>query len=289
MFINTMYKKMDTVILKHPREAFINQQFLNEDAIKCNYLQIPNFELAVEEYELFLEKLSNHVENIYFLSQNENVSIDSIYAHDPVKFTPTGAIILKSGKEIRASEAIEYKKFLSNKGIPIIGELVGDARCDGGDIVWIDMKTVAIGRGYRTNDEAIRQLKIILKPFVEEIKIVQLPHDLGEDNCLHLMSFLSIIDERKAVVYSRLMPVELRQYLINEQFELFEVSDEEYETLGCNVLAIGPSKCMIVEGNPEITAKLKNHGIEVITYKGNEISVKGTGGPTCLTSPVIRK
>ena len=214
--------------------------------------------------------------------------MDSIYAHDPVKFTAEGAIILKSGKKLRQPEAAVYKEFLKTKGIPILGELTGDAVADGGDLVWLDDQTLVVGRGYRTNDEAIRQLKDLTTHLVDEFIVVQLPHDQGEDECLHLMSFISMVDEDLAVVHSRLMPVFSRQMLIERGIQLIEVPEEEYHTLGCNVLALAPRVCMMVSGNENTKQQLENAGVKVYEYKGNEISVKGTGGPTCLTSPVIR-
>ncbi|GEK35489.1 dimethylarginine dimethylaminohydrolase family protein [Kurthia sibirica] len=289
MYINTMYKKLDQVIVKHPKDAFINQQHLQENWEKYFYLAEPNFDEAVKEFDHFIALLKNEVREILYLKADTSVGLDSIYAHDPVKFTPNGAIILKSGKIARQSEAIAYKKFLQDNNIAIIGELTGDAVCDGGDIVWLNDQTIAIGRSYRTNDEAIRQLTEIVSPMVDEVKVIQLPHDLGEDACLHLMSFISIVDKDLAVVYSRLMPVALRQWLVSNDFELIEVPEDEYDLLGCNVLAIAPRVCIIPDGNPVTKQRLLDAGARVHSYKGDEITVKGTGGPTCLTSPVIRR
>lgn len=283
-----MYKKLEKVIVKHPKDAFISQEHLRENWMKYFYLSEPSYDEALKEYENFLTLLKQHVGEVLFLEQDERVGLDSIYAHDPVKFTPQGAIILKSGKALRQPEATVYREFLEKYDIPVIGQLQGDAVCDGGDIVWLNEKTVAIGRGYRTNDEAIRQLTEMLEPMVDEIKVIQLPHDLGEEACLHLMSFISIVDKDLAVVHSRLMPVALRQWLLAQDFTLVEVPDDEYDALGCNVLALAPRVCMIPAGNPVTTARLKEAGATVYTYKGDEITVKGTGGPTCLTCPVVR-
>lgn len=145
-----------------------------------------------------------------------------------------------------------------------------------------------VGRGYRTNDEAIRQLKEMTADNVDEFIVVQLPHDLGETECLHLMSFISMVDHDLAVVHSRLMPVFFRQLLIERGIQLIEVPKEEYDALGCNVLALAPRVCVIPEGNPATKQQLIDAGATVYEYKGNEITVKGTGGPTCLTCPVIR-
>lgn len=285
---SSMFKSLERVIVKHPNEAFISQEHLANQWKVFNYLQQPDFEEAVREYKGFIEILEKHVAQIDYLPASEKVGLDSIYAHDPVKFTPAGAIILKSGKKLRQPEATVYKEFLTDKEIPIIGELTGEAVCDGGDIVWLDDKTLVVGRGYRTNDEAIRQLKEITAPYVDEFIIVQLPHDLGVEECLHLMSFISMVDKDLAVVYSPLMPVFFRQLLIERGIQLIEVPKEEYDNLGCNVLALAPRVCVLVEGNQSTKKQLLDAGATVYEYKGQEISVLGTGGPTCLTSPVIR-
>ncbi|QCJ40975.1 amidinotransferase [Bacillus sp. S3] len=286
--VSSMYKKLNTVIVKHPKDAFQSQEHLRNEWKKFNYINEPNFMKAQNEYEQFLSIMKEHVGQIEFLPVSERVGLDSLYAHDPVKFTKKGAIILKSGKKLRQPEAEVYKEFLQEKEIPILGELSGDAVADGGDLVWLDDRTLLIGRGYRTNDEAIRQIKEMTKDLVDECIVVQLPHDHGEEECLHLMSFISIVDENLAVVYSRLMPVFLRQMLIERGFQLIEVPDNEYGRLGCNVLALAPRVCVMAYGSPYTKEQLIEAGATVYEYEGNEISYLGTGGPTCLTCPVSR-
>lgn len=287
-FCSSMYKSLKRVIVKHPNEAFLNQQHLANEWQAYNYIKEPNFQEAVHEYERFIEVLKKYVPQIDYLPVSAEVGMDSLYAHDPVKFTAQGAFILNSGKKLRQAEAAVYKEFLEDKEIPIVGELTGDAVSDGGDLVWLDDRTLVVGRGYRTNDEAIRQLKELTSDLVDEFIVVQLPHDQGEEECLHLMSFISMVDKDLAVVHSRLMPVFFRQLIIERGIQLIEVSEEEYYTLGCNVLALAPRVCMIVSGNENTKQQLIDAGATVYEYKGEEISVKGTGGPTCLTSPVIR-
>ena len=286
MYLSSMIDKLTDVIVKHPKDAFISQEHLQANWKKFNYISEPNYEKALEEYEEFLAILSKHVENIYFLPKDDSVGLDSLYAHDPVKFTPKGAIILKSGKELRENEANVYKRFLEENNIPIIGELTGEARADGGDIIWLDDRTLVVGRGYRTNDEGIEQIRELTKEFVDEFIVVQLPHDQGEEECLHLMSFISLIDKDLAVVYSPLMPVIFRQLLIKKGIKFIEVDEKEYMNLGCNVLTLSPRVCVLPEGNPNVKEQLEQNGATVYTYKGHEISYLGTGGPTCLTAPV---
>ncbi|MGE7985855.1 dimethylarginine dimethylaminohydrolase family protein [Lysinibacillus fusiformis] len=287
-YCSSMYTPLKHVIVKHPKDAFRSQNHLSDEWKTFNYLSEPNFEEALKEYAEFVEILKKYVDTIDYLPLSDEVGLDSLYAHDPVKFTPKGAILLKSGKKLRQPEASVYKAFLKDKGISIIGELTGDAVADGGDIVWLDDQTLAVGRGYRTNDEAIRQLKEMTAEMVDEFIVVQLPHDLGEAECLHLMSFISMVDKDLAVVHSRLMPVFFRQLLVERGIQLVEVPKEEYDTLGCNVLALAPRVCVIPKGNTVTKQQLIEAGATVFEYKGHQISVLGTGGPTCLTCPVIR-
>ncbi len=286
--LSSMYKKLNTVIIKHPKDAFISQEHLSNEWKRFNYINEPDFIKAQHEYEHFLSIVKEHVDRIEYLPSSDRVGLDSLYAHDPVKFTKNGAIILKSGKTLRQPEAEVYKEFLQEKQIPIVGELTGEAVADGGDLIWLDDRTLLIGRGYRTNDEAILQIKEMVKDIVDEVIVVQLPHDQGENECLHLMSIISIVDEDLAVVYSRLMPVFLRQLLIKRGYQLIEVPEQEYLSLGCNVLALAPRVCMLVSGNPVTKQQLIDAGATVYEYEGNEISYLGTGGPTCLTCPVVR-
>ncbi len=285
---SSMYSPLKHVIMKHPRDAFKSQDHLSKNWKTFNYLREPNFDEALNEFSELVNILEQQGTQIDYLPSSDTVGLDSIYAHDPVKFTPAGALILKSGKKLRQPEANVFKEFLTERGIPIIGELVGDAVSDAGDIVWLDDRTLLVGRGYRTNDEAIRQLKEMTADLVDEFIVVQLPHDQGEEECLHLMSFLSVVDNDLAVVHSPLMPVFLRQLLLQKGFQLIEVPKKEYDTLGCNVLAIAPRVCVLTNENASTIQQLKDAGATVHVYKGQEISLLGTGGPTCLTCPVVR-
>lgn len=287
-YSSSMYHPLERVIVKHPADAFISQAHIEKEWRKVNYLSEPDYAEAQKEYAEFIALLEQHVPVIDYLPKSDEVSMDSIYAHDPVKFTPEGAIILKSGKALRQPEAEVYKKFLAEKGIPVIGELTGEATSDGGDIVWLDDRVLAIGNGYRTNAEAIRQIKEMTAHMVDEFIEVQLPHADGEEECLHLMSFISMVDQDLAVVYSPLMPVAFRKLLLSKGIQLIEVPKAEYDLLGCNVLAVAPRVCIMVAGNESTRRQLEEAGATVYEYKGEEISIKGTGGPTCLTSPAVR-
>ena len=190
------------------------------------------------------------------------------------------------GKPLRQGEEAAIGKALEKAGIPIHYKLCGEALAEGGDLLWVDEKTLAVGLGFRTNVEGMSQLAEAL-PDIEIIP-VQLPYYLGPEACLHLMSTISILDHDLAVVYKPLTSVPFLQELERRDFRMVEVPEEEFLSMGPNVLAIGPSQCLMLEGNPVTQERLAAAGCEVVTYKGDEISLKAEGGATCLTRPVWR-
>lgn len=284
----SMTGKIEAILIKRPEEAFISQENLNANWEKFNYFGCPDYEKVIEEYNEFEKFIKENIPDVYYLKQDDRAGLDSIYAHDPLKVTKKGAIYFPMGKELRGREREATREYLESIGIPTLGEIKAPGKMEGGDVLWIDEKTVAIGRGYRTNDEGIRQFKELTKDIIDEYIIVPMPHGDGEDCCLHLMSIISFVDTDKAVVYSKYMPVFFREYLIEKGITLIECGDEEYDYLGTNVLCVAPGKCITIAGNPEITAKMRNAGIDVTTYEGKELSYRGTGGPTCLTCPLYR-
>ena len=192
------------------------------------------------------------------------------------------------GKRLRREEPAAQKAELRRLGIPIVGEIIEPGSLEGGDVVWLDDRTIAVGRGYRTNEEGILQLRALLADSIDELIVVPLPHWRGAGDVLHLMSLISPVDRDLAVVYSPLLPVPFRETLIESGYRLVEVPDEEFDTMGTNVLALGPRECVMIGGNPQTRAALEAAGARVTEYAGHEISVKGAGGPTCLTRPLIR-
>jgi len=191
------------------------------------------------------------------------------------------------GKPARSAEPAEQRRAYDEWGTPIVGAIAPPGRLEGGDVVWLGDRTVIVGRGYRTNDEGIEQLRALLGEAVEVVT-VHLPHWRGSTDVFHLMSVLSPVDADLAVVYSPLMPVPLRERLVERDVSLVEVPDEELETMGANVLAVAPRRCVMLDGNPVTRARLDAAGADVRVYQGQEISVKGGGGPTCLTRPLRR-
>jgi len=285
----SMVKTIESILIKHPKDSFISQEHLGTHFEKFNYVGCPDYEKVLEEYESFEKIIKSHVKNVYYLPQNYEAGLDSIYTHDTLKISHKGAIYFPMGKELRKGEPNATRNYLESIGVPTLGCIEGAGKMEGGDVVWIDDRTIAVGRGYRTNDEGIRQLKELTKDLVDEVIVVPMPHADGEDACLHLMSIISMVDDDLAVVYSKYMPVFFREYLINRGITLIEVPDEEYDYLGSNVLALAPRKCLVFKGSPITKEKLIQAGAEVFEYEGHELSYRGTGGPTCLTCPIYRK
>ena len=285
---NNMVDPIKKILLNHPKNAFFNQNKINSEFKELNFFDAPDYNESLNEYEAFIDILKFHNIELYFLDGDNTNTIDSIYAHDPFIISNDGAIICNMGKKNRISEIENVKIFLKNNEIPIIGEISAPGKLEGGDIVWIDKYNIAIGIGYRSNIEGAKQLGEILSGCVKNIIPVPLPHWNGPNDCLHLMSNLSPIDSNLFLVFSKLLPVQFIQYLKENKIELIEVPFNEYETMACNVLAIAPREVIMLEGNPITKKLLENENVIVHTYKGSEISLKGAGGPTCLTKPFLR-
>ena len=283
-----MTKPIKRILIKHPNSAYKTQANIDEQAKNLNYFGTPNFEQAINDYNKFLNILKSFNIEIDTLPADNKTSLDSIYTHDPCLISNSGVILCSMGKQLRKSEPEMIANYFSSIGIPIAGEITPPGNLEGGDIVWIDDRTVAVGVGYRSNLEGINQLKSILGSDVDTIIPVDLPHWTGPEDCLHLMSNVSPIDSNLCLVYYRLLPVSFRQYLLDRKIELIEVPDEEYDSMGCNVLAIAPKKVIMLSGNSITEQRLKDADVEVHTYDGSEISIKGAGGPTCLTRPFYR-
>ena len=283
-----MVGSLKRVLIKHPKDAYQSQAKINEQSRQLNYIGVPDYNKAIIDYERLVDFLKSSSIQIDYLPKDNITSLDSIYTHDPCVVTNGGIILCNMGKDLRTPESTSIASFFKSIGVPILGQIEAPGTLEGGDVVWINDRTVAVGEGYRTNAEGIHQFKTLLKNHVDKVISVPLPHWTGKEDCLHLMSNVSPIDNDLYLVYSRLLPVSFRQYLLELQIQLIEVPDEEYASMGCNVLAVAPRKVIMINGNPITKLRLETEGVEVHTYDGSEISIKGAGGPTCLTRPYLR-
>ncbi len=244
--------------------------------------------LAEREHAAFRQILEDAGAEVITAGPDEPGLIDAIFSYDPSIITDAGAVLLRPGKALRLPEVDLAEEIYRELGIPVIGRIQAPGTVEGGDTLWLDERTLAVGRGYRTNDEGIRQLREIVAPQGIDVLTVDLPHWGGPDECLHLMSFISPVAERLAVVYLPMMSVPFIRELREREWSFIEVPDEESETHGCNVLALSPNRVLVCDGNPITRGRLEAAGCEVVAYRGDEISHNRAGGPTCLTRPVLR-
>jgi len=279
---------IERLLLKRPETAWIDQDHLRQRWQELNYVGCPNYHAACAEYDEFVEILRRVVPEIDFLPQHDQTGLDSLYVRDASLVTRAGAILCNMGKKQRRGEPAAVGGFYTTQGIPILGEITGDGQLEGGDVVWLDEKTLVVGEGYRTNAEGIRQLRNLTRELVDEFIVVPLPHWDGPNDVLHLMSMISPLDHDLAVIYSRMMPVPIRNWLISRGIQLIEVPDTEFSSMAGNILAVAPRKCLMLAGNPRTREKLDHQGVEVWEFRGDEIAKKGAGGPTCLTRPLLR-
>jgi N-dimethylarginine dimethylaminohydrolase len=280
--------KIKTLFIKNVQQAFISDAHIDQHWKQLNYLSKPDINKALEEYKNFESILQEQGADLLYLPQDETVNMDSIYCRDAAIATNNGMIICNMGKAARMQEPPAEKKAFESYGIKVLGTITAPGTLEGGDVAWLDEKTLAVGHTYRTNPAGIKQLTVMLRPMGVEVITVPLPHYKGPSDVFHLMSILSPVDNDLAVVYSPLMPIAFRNRLLQKGYSLVEVPEEEFDSMGCNVLALEPRVCMMVDGNPKTKKALEDAGCTVIVYKGQEISVKGGGGPTCLTRPVSR-
>jgi len=281
------YGHITRIVLKHARDAFASQSQIDRQWRDLRFTAAPDFDRACREYDAFIEAIAMTGAAIDYLPTDPQTTLDSIYVRDASLVTDRGVILCAMGKPQRLSEPDAIAVACSAINLPVIGRIVAPGRVEGGDVVWLDDDTVVVGRGYRTNDAGIEQLRTLLGPSVDVI-VVPLPHWRGEGDVMHLMSLLSPVDADLAVVYSRLLPVPFREWLLGRGMKLVEVPDEEFDSMGTNVLALGPRRCLMIRGNPSTKEALERAGATIIEYEGTEISVKGAGGPTCLTRPITR-
>ncbi len=276
------------VMIKPAAAAFVNERTLSEQWRPLNFLSKPDLQKAEIEYEHFESLLTSLGAKAIRLPKDESLSIDSLYCRDASIVTNRGVILCNMGKENRVGEpAVEGRTFLEH-GIEILGRITAPGTLEGGDCAWLDETTLAVGLTYRTNQTGIDQLRSILKGIGVELVVAHMPHFRGPSDVFHLMSVFSPIDRDLAVVYSPLMPIAFRNELILRGYSFVEVPESEFDSMGCNVLAIAPRNVLMVAGNPITRTRLEQAGCSVTEYEGSDISVKGGGGPTCLTRPIRR-
>ena len=282
------YGKIQSLFIKKAGDAFHSSTYIDEQWKDLNYLGKPSFTGSVSEYAAFEAILGAYAEQISCFPMDPSVTMDSIYCRDASISTNNGMIICNMGKVLRSEEPPAAARAFEKNNIRILGGIRSPGTVEGGDVAWLDEHTLAVGHTYRSNETGIAQLRQILEPLGVELLVAALPHYKGQGDVFHLMSILSPVDKDLVVVYSPLMPIAFRNELPRRNYQLVEVPETEFESMGCNVLALAPRVCLMVTGNPITRSRLEKAGCKVIEYKGEEISMKGGGGPTCLTRPIKR-
>jgi dimethylargininase len=251
----------------------------------CGWRAEPDAAAIAREHEAFCSLLEGAGAEVVLAESAAEGNPDAIYTYDPALVSNEGALLLNPGKEIRRAEPAALGEDLERAGVPTAGQLNGAQWAEGGDFCWLDEHTLLAGRGYRTNSDGIWAVERLLNGV--EVLVFDLPHWHGREEVMHLLSLLSPVAEDLVVAYPPLLPVRLAQLLEERDIEIVPVPDEEFESLGTNVLAVAPRVALMVDGNPESRRRLEKAGAEVLVYKGKELS-KGDGGPTCLTRPLLR-
>jgi N-dimethylarginine dimethylaminohydrolase len=247
----------------------------------------PDADLLRSQHEAFcelLERLGARVEVAAALDGQ----VDAVYVHDPMVMTRRGGIALRMAKPARRREPEAAAQELERLGIPVLGALEAPSYADGGDRLWLDDTSVAIGLGYRTNRAGADALAGLLRSEGVHVEAYDMPHDQGPGFVLHLQSFISAVADGLWVVYEPLAPVRLLQDLRERGGDWIAIDQESYTAMGCNLLAVRPGVVVMVDGVPGVRRDLERRGVEVHAYDGSELSLKGDGGPTCLTQPLLR-
>jgi dimethylargininase len=246
----------------------------------------PNLHSASREHASLRRSLAQAGAEVINAIAPAGANPDAIYVCDPALITSAGAVLLRPGKEVRRQEIDQIEMDLRRIGFPIVGRIEPPACVEGGDLMWLDKSTLLVGRSYRTNQEGVLELSRIL-PSVKVIAF-DVPYWLGQNKVLHLTSMISAIDIDLVVAFLPMLPVSLVQLLVRRGIQIVEVPEREWESLGANVLALAPRKALALEGNPVTRVRMASASVQVITYPGEEISLKGDGGPTCLTLSLRR-
>jgi N-dimethylarginine dimethylaminohydrolase len=248
----------------------------------------PKFEIARQQHASLCDLLRGAGVEILELPGSPHLTLDAVYAHDASLPTDFGVILMNPGKKNRVPEASRHGEFCASQGIPVLGEIRAPGATEAGDMVWIDERTLLIGNGYRTNAAGIAQMRELLSPHAVEVFTAPLPYGAGPSECLHLMSLISLLDEKTALVDLPWLSVETVEFLKSRGYRFIGIDPSERATLACNVLSLGKGRLVVIEENRKTNQRLRDAGFEVCAFPGSEICINGAGGPTCLTRPLVR-
>lgn len=283
-----MVGKLRRVLVASPQVAGWEQSATAAAWKELGFHHAPDFETAKGQHEALVGELKSAGAEVIELPPGSELSLDAVYAHDASLATDFGLILMRPGKANRVAEGAHHGAACAAWGVSILGTIEAPGTTEAGDMVWLDSKTLLIGRGYRTNADGIGQMRALLAPHGVEVLSAPLPYGPGPSACLHLMSLISLLDERTALVDLPWLAVETVELLKSRGFQFVEIDSRERDTLACNVLALGEKRLLAIEENRSTNNRLRQAGFDVRTFRGSEICINGSGGPTCLTRPLLR-
>jgi len=286
---HSMTGALERVLVCSPRTAGWDQPERAGLWKQLGFHHAPDFAIAQSQHEALCRELQSAGAEVIELSPAPNLSLDAVYAHDASLPTDHGLIALRPGKPNRASEGALQAAFCEMSDIPTLGAITPPGTTEAGDMVWLEPKTLLIGRGYRTNAAGIQQMRALLAPKGIEVLSAPLPYGSGPSACLHLMSLISLLDEHTALTDLPWLAVETAELLQQRGFHFIEIDPAERDTLACNVLSLGNNRLLALEENRETNARLRRAGFDLRTFPGSELCINGSGGPTCLTRPILRR
>lgn len=285
---HSMVDPLRRVLVCSPRTAGWDRPEHAARWAELGFRHAPDFETAQRQHDALREQLTITGAQVIDLAAAEELSLDAVYTHDASLPTDFGFIALRPGKANRMLEGQHQGVFALQIGIAWLANMAAPATAEAGDMVWLDAKTLLIGHGYRTSAAGIQQMRDILAPHGVEVRSAPLPYGAGPSECLHLMSLISLLDDHTALVDLPWLAVETVELFRERGFRFIEIDYSERETLACNVLALGQSRLLSLEENEKTNARLRDAGFDVRTFAGSELCINGSGGPTCLTRPLLR-
>ena len=285
---HSMVGTLERVLVCSPKTAGWNQAECAAPWQELAFHHAPDFIRAQSQHETLCRELTSAGADVIEMTPSPKLSLDAVYAHDASLVTDFGLIVMRPGKPNREAEGPHHGQFSESVGIPVFATIELPATTEAGDIVWLDAQTLLIGRGCRTNAAGIEQLRALLAPKGIDVISAPLPYGNGSGECLHLMSLMSLLDGQTVLVDLPWLAVETVELLQTRGFRLIEIDYSERNTLGCNVLSLGNKRLLSIEENQRTNTKLRQAGFDVRTFPGSEICINGSGGPTCLTRPLLR-
>ncbi|MGA8500783.1 MAG: arginine deiminase family protein [Candidatus Sulfotelmatobacter sp.] len=285
---HSMTGALERVLVCSPRAAGWNQSDCVARWQELGFHHAPDFAAAQSQHEMLCRELEIAAAEVVEIPPAPDMSLDAVYAHDASLPTDYGLIVLRPGKPNRIAEGPHHASFFETLDIPTHGTIAPPGTAEAGDMVWLDAKTLLIGQGYRTNAAGIQQIRDLLAPNGVKVFPAPLPYGPGPSACLHLMSLISLLDEHTALVDLPWLAVETVQLLQSHAFNFIEIDPSERDTLACNVLALGKNRLLAIEENKKTNSRLRQAGFDIRTFPASELCINGSGGPTCLTRPVLR-